>query len=144
MNIDYGKIVTNALSTLVAAVFVGAAAIVWNAANSVDDRIQNANEGILNQQAAIQATQDTIVPELTRLRSKLDDIEAQLKSLNKILAESGNFQGKVSYTPDQPFVLDEFRKTEDQKSLEEEELSRLRNEIDVRQTQIYERSLKKE
>ena len=69
MNIDYGKIVTNALSTLVAAVFVGAAVIVWNAATSIDDRIQVANEGLIQQQTSIKATQDIIVPELALNRN---------------------------------------------------------------------------
>ena len=44
--IDFGKVATNALSMLVGAVFVGAAAIVWNAATTVDDRIEKASAGL--------------------------------------------------------------------------------------------------
>ncbi len=46
MTIDYGKIVTNTLSALVATVFVGAAVIVWNAARRVHLFIQGSNDNI--------------------------------------------------------------------------------------------------
>ena len=88
MKIDYGKIVTNALSTLVAAVFVGAAVIVWSAATSIDERIQLANKDITKQQASIKATQEIIVPELTGIKVQIEQIDSQLKSINKLLAES--------------------------------------------------------
>lgn len=40
--INWNSIVTNAVSTLVAAVFVGAAVVVWNAATTIDERIDAA------------------------------------------------------------------------------------------------------
>ena len=143
MEIDYGKIVTNALSTLVAAVFVGAAVIVWNAATSVDKKISLANKDILNQQAALKATQETIVPKLVAIKFQVGEIENQLKSLNKILAESEILQDKISYNPNQPFVLKEFYKNEDPKIREKGDLDRLQKEIDTKQMQIFEQSYKK-
>ena len=143
MEIDYGKIVTNALSTLVAAVFVGAAVIVWNAATSVDKKISLANKDILNQQAALKATQETIVPKLVAIKYQVGEIENQLKSLNKILAESEILQDKISYNPNQPFVLKEFYKNEDPKIREKGDLDRLQKEIDTKQMQIFEQSYKK-
>ena len=143
MEIDYGKIVTNALSTLVAAVFVGAAVIVWNAATSVDERISLANKDILNQQAALKATQETIVPKLVAIKYQIGEIENQLKSMNKILAESETLRGKISYDPNQPFILKEFYKNEDPKIREKEEWDRLQKEIDTKQMKMFEQSYKK-
>ncbi len=143
VEIDYGKIVTNALSTLVAAVFVGAAVIVWNAATSVDEKISLANKNTLNQQAAIQATQKTIVPKLVTIEYKIEEIENQLKSINKILAESETLRGKISYNPNQPFILKEFHKKADSKIQKKEEWDKLQKEIDMKQIQIFEQSYKK-
>ncbi len=143
MEINYGKIVTNALSTLVAAVFVGAAAIVWNAATSVDNKISLANKDILNQQAALTATQKTIVPKLVAIKSQIKDIQNQLKSMNKILAESEILRDKISYDSKVPFVLKEFHKNEDPQIWEKEESDRLQKEIDTKQMQIFEQSYKK-
>ena len=143
MEVDYGKIVTNALSTLVAAVFVGAAAIVWNAATSVDERISLANRDILNQQAALKATQETIVPKLVAIEYQMGEIENQLKSMNKILAESETLRGEISYDPNQPFVLKEFYSNEDPKIREKGELDRLQKEIDTKQMKIFEQSYRK-
>jgi hypothetical protein len=44
--IDWGKIVTNAISTLVAALVVGAAAIIWNGVSTVGSRIQAAEDRV--------------------------------------------------------------------------------------------------
>ena len=46
MTVDWGKIVTNAISTLVAALVVGAAAIVWNGVSTVGSRIQAAEDRV--------------------------------------------------------------------------------------------------
>lgn len=138
MDIDFGKIVTNALSALVAATFVGAAAIVWNAATSIDQRIDIAKDDLLTQQTALKATQETIVPELAAISRKMALVESQLQSINKILAESDALRGKVSFNPNKPFVLDEFRKDKDTRDWVKEEQDRLSNEINTKQMQIYE------
>jgi hypothetical protein len=143
MQIDLGKILTNALSALVAAVFVGAAAIVWNAATSIDDRIKIANDDIIKQQAALKATQEIIGKRLTEIVTKAEENGKELKSINKILAELEILKGKVSYNPDQPFILDEFRKKVDLNEAKQKELESLSNQIDTRQMQIYEEKIKK-
>ena len=71
MTIDYGKIVTNALSALVATVFVGAAAIVWTAATSVDTKIDDA-------QQEITASVTTLVEEVAGLKATIAALEKQV------------------------------------------------------------------
>jgi hypothetical protein len=136
MKIDYGKIVTNALSALVATVFVGAAIIVWNAATSIDTRIEEANAGIKEQQGSIKATQETLIPEVADIRMKLYDIENQLKSITQILAETEPTSRKVTFDPDRPFILERFRDNGRPDERREEELRRISEEIDTRQMEF--------
>ena len=126
MNVDYGKIVTNALSALVAAVFVGAAAIMWKAATSIEARIGFATQDI-------KATQEVLLPEVVAIGDRINELEAQLKSLNKILAETQVTRNRVVFNPDEPFILEEFRSEMNPEEWEKEELHRLREEIDTRQ-----------
>jgi len=58
--VQWGQIVTNAVSTLVAAVFLGAAWIVWNAATTMDQKIESANKELITSQDDLQATQRTL------------------------------------------------------------------------------------
>jgi len=51
MKIDFGKVITNALSVLVSAVFIGAAAIVWTGATTVNDKV---NESKVELKSAIE------------------------------------------------------------------------------------------
>lgn len=136
MKIDYGKIVTNALSALVATVFVGAAIIVWNAATSIDTRIEEANASIKEQQGSIKATQETLIPEVADIRMKLYDIENQLKSITQILAETEPTSRKVTFDPDRPFILERFRDNGRPDERREEELRRISEEIDTRQMEF--------
>ena len=143
MSIDFGKIVTNALSTLVAAVFVGAAAIVWQAATSVDDRINEANRDIIKQQSALKATQETIVPELASMKSTIEDLRAEIRSLNKLLSASNALPDKSEYKEGEPVILDEFRKNIGL-DWNQKEINRIKDQIDTRQMEIYdERALAK-
>lgn len=64
MKIDFGKIVTNALSTLVAAVFVGACVIVWREATTVQDKIDNAMDAILLQSEYTQQAVEVLQSEM--------------------------------------------------------------------------------
>jgi len=132
VNIDYGKIVTNALSALVATVFVGAAVIVWNAATTVDERIEDAN-------ASMRATQESLIPEVAEVKAKVYEIENQLKSLNKILAETEPTSGKVTYNSDKPFILAPFKSDTTVEEMRDKESKRIRDDIDVRQMQLIEK-----
>ena len=136
MRIDFGKIVTNSLSALVAAVFVGAAAIVWKGATSIDDKITKANKNILKQQAALKATQETIVPGLAKITTKMHELESQLRSMNKILAESEHLREKISFDPDKAFVLDNFRMKKPAAELQRIEQHRITEQIDARQKEL--------
>ncbi|MHC4160463.1 MAG: hypothetical protein ACYSSO_15465 [Planctomycetota bacterium] len=154
MDIDYGKIVTNALSALVATVFVGAAVIVWNASTSLDQRIEEANVdikgqqdclqeqqasikeqqgSIQDQQGTIQATQETLIPEVAAIRTKVDDIENQLKSITQILSETEATKTKVSFDPNRPFMLKQYRDTARLDERIEEESNRINRAIDTKQ-----------
>lgn len=144
MEIDYGKIVTNALSALVATVFVGAAVIVWNAATSIDTRIENANldikkqqgsiqeqqVSINEQQSSIQAAQKILVPEVAAIRTKVDDIENQLKSITQILSETEATKTRVSFDPNK------YRDTARLDELIKEESNRINKAIDTRQMEF--------
>jgi hypothetical protein len=132
MNIDYGKIVTNALSALVATVFVGAAVIVWNAATTIDQRIEEANSGL-------RATQESLIPEVADVRTKVYEIENQLRSLNKILSESEPTRDKVTFNPEKPFILEPFKGNATMEDLRDKESKRIRDDIDVRQMQLVEK-----
>ncbi len=132
MNIDYGKIVTNALSALVATVFVGAAVIVWNAATTIDERIEDASSGL-------RATQESLIPEVADVRTKVYEIENQLRSLNKILSESEPTRDKVTFNPEKPFILEPFKGDTTMDDLREKESKRIRDDIDVRQMQLVEK-----
>lgn len=71
MSIEWNKIVSNAISALVVAVFLGAATIVWKGATSVDDKVQNTREDMTHL--------------ITSLSDKLGGYEVQLTSLSNQL-----------------------------------------------------------
>ncbi len=129
MNIDFGKIVTNALSALVATVFVGAAAIVWTEANSIDKKISKASSEIETQQAKLEATQTTVVEEIVGLKQRFEILESQAKSLNKVLSENDKIKDKIVYLTDKPFVLEEFKAQISPEQFKDEEKARINKEI---------------
>ena len=132
MTIDYGKIVTNALSALVATVFVGAAVIVWNAATTIDERIENANSGL-------RATQESLIPEVAEVKAKVYDIENQLKSLVVVLSKAEPTRREVTFNPDKPFIVEPFKSDMTMEDLRDKESKRIRDDIDVRQMQLIEK-----
>jgi len=141
MNIDFEKVVTNAVSALVATVFVGAAVVVWNAATTIDSRIDNANAGLevantmLNkQQAALLATQDTIVEQITENSAELKLLAASVRDVLQRLADSS-----PEDTPNNPLAvelpnvnLNDLGELEIWKSAQQ---ARLKQGIDVRQSE---------
>ena len=129
MSIDFGKIATNALSALVATVFVGAAAIVWNAATTIDHRIESAN-------AKLVATQDTVVREIADLKARIKGVESQTNSVTKVLADYDKTKNVVSFDKDKPFVLQEFKHQLPPPDFKNSEVERLNQEIDVRQQRL--------
>ncbi len=67
MKLDWDKIVCNAITVLVASVFVGAAAQLWSGVQSIDSRIE-ANL------VEIKATQDVLSEQLDTANGKLAEI----------------------------------------------------------------------
>lgn len=140
MNVDYGKIVTNALSALVATVFIGAAAIVWKQATSIDQKIEEANGSISVQQVKLEATQTTVVEEIAELRKRIKILESQAMSVTKVLSETDRTKDRVIYERDKPFVLQEFKNQIPPEAFKKEEINRIKEEIDVRQQRMLPRT----
>lgn len=67
MNLDWNKVVCNALTVLVASVFVGAAAQLWSGVQTIDSRIE-ANL------VEIKATQDVLSEQVDSVNGKLSEI----------------------------------------------------------------------
>jgi len=67
MNLDWNKVVCNALTVLVASVFVGAAAQLWSGVQTIDSRIE-ANL------VEIKATQDVLSEQVDSVNGKLAEI----------------------------------------------------------------------
>ena len=67
MNLDWNKIVCNAITVLVASVFVGAAAQLWSGVQTIDSRIES-------NLVEIKATQDVLSAHLDRANGRLAEI----------------------------------------------------------------------
>jgi len=67
MKLDWNRVVCNAITVLVASVFVGAAAQLWSGVQSIDSRIE-ANL------VEIKATQDVLSEQLDTANGKLAEI----------------------------------------------------------------------
>jgi len=67
MKLDWNKIVSNAVTVLVATVFMGAALQLWNGVQTIDDRI-DANL------VDIKATQNVLAPKVDLIEQRLAEI----------------------------------------------------------------------
>ena len=67
MKLDFNKIISNSLTVLVATVFVGAAAQLWNGVQSIDHRI---DENLVE----IRATQKVLAPKVDEIAAALADL----------------------------------------------------------------------
>ena len=67
MKLDWNKIVSNAVTVLVATVFLGAAMKIWNGVEEIDSRI-DANL------VDIKATQSVLAPKVDMIEKRLADI----------------------------------------------------------------------
>lgn len=129
MNIEFGKIVINALSALVATIFVGAAAIVWKQATSIDQKIEESKVKLV-------ATQTTVVEEIAELKQRIKVLESQAMSVTKVLSETERTRDVVKYEADKPFVLNEFKDDIPTETFKHKEINRLKEQIDIRQHRI--------
>ena len=77
MKLDWDKIVSNAVTVLVATVFVGAAMQLWNGVQTIDARI-DANL------VDIKATQSVLAPKVDTIEQRLAEILEHLDHSDKI------------------------------------------------------------
>ena len=77
MKLDWNKIVSNAVTVLVAAVFMGAAMQLWNGVQTIDSRI-DANL------VDIKATQSVLAPKVDSIEQRLAEILEHLDHGEKI------------------------------------------------------------
>ena len=123
--IDWSKVLTNALATLVAAVFIGAAFIVWDAAIRQTDRIdvrvkkarsdlektqkdleqsqkelEQSQDMLADVQAGLQATQKALIDQITSLQDVVAGFEDQLSRLVSQLAENRDVESPADLTRD--------------------------------------------
>lgn len=67
MELDWNKIVSNAVTVLVATVFLGATMQLWNGVQTIDSRIDS-------NLADIRATQEVLAPKVDLIESRLAEI----------------------------------------------------------------------
>ena len=73
MSLDWDKIVSNAVTVLVATVFVGAAAQLWTGVQTIDSRIDATLVDIKSTQEVLAPKVDEIEKRLLEILSKIDD-----------------------------------------------------------------------
>jgi len=71
MKLDWNKIVSNAVTVLVASVFMGAALQLWNGVQTIDQRIDS-------NLVDIKATQSVLAPKVDKIEQRLAEILAHL------------------------------------------------------------------
>ena len=71
MKLDWNKIVSNAVTVLVASVFMGAALQLWNGVQTIDQRIDD-------NLTDIKATQNVLAPKVDEIEKRLSEILTKL------------------------------------------------------------------
>lgn len=123
ININWNQVLTTVISTFLAAIIVGASAVVWKGANSVDEKVQIATENLEDTANYAKASVDLLDKELAvsrdreaRLESKIDglsdeieNLEDEIETLSASLYEIQNsfsstnvFQKYAEETPEVP------------------------------------------
>lgn len=84
-SIEWSKIVTNAISLLVASTFMGAAMVVWNAAvkqpDAIAKKVEEAKLELKATQDAQEGAQKALVGELASLATALDSLRLEVANL---------------------------------------------------------------
>tara|TARA_Y100000296_G_C5084366_1_gene211625 strand:+ start:320 stop:685 length:366 start_codon:yes stop_codon:yes gene_type:complete len=86
MKLEWDRIISNAVTVLVATVFVGAAAQLWNGVSSIDQRI---DENLVE----IRATQSVLAPKVDMLEKAIQALLVHLDEVNggKGVTPKGDF-----------------------------------------------------
>ena len=102
MNIEWNAIVTNAISALVVAVFLGAATIVWIGATSVDDKVQNTRSDMTH---LIDTLSDKLGGYEVQLTSLSNQLMVVLYNQSNIVVASKQVQTSVTGLLSKPLVI---------------------------------------
>ena len=99
MKLEWNKIVSNAVTVLVATVFLGAGTYLWQGVRTIDQRIDK-------NLSSIRATQNIIAPKVDKLESAVQELLLHHQNLAKEVnaTESGNdidFELNIKPTIDQ-------------------------------------------
>ncbi|NOQ76790.1 MAG: hypothetical protein GQ475_03150 [Methylococcaceae bacterium] len=119
--IDWKGIVNNAVSVLVAAVFVGAAAMVWSKAAKIDSTINThttrlkVNQGLLiNTQSELKASQTALTSNLVDLQGKVELLNRQIIDLQQALKETKQTKATTGSTPNsEPLSFPQYQVNDD-------------------------------
>jgi hypothetical protein len=120
---DWDKIVSSAVSTLVGGIIVGAGVVVWNGATSVDDKIEAAQAAqqeqfdalVIQREYMIEAV-EVMEEEIIRLNNKINDLSESdeilkeafsKKDFNVPLLPSGGHEVETP-TPTQEYFEDDY------------------------------------
>jgi len=95
MKLDWNKIVSNAVTVLVATVFMGAALQLWNGVQTIDSRI-DANL------VDIKATQSVLAPKVDSIEQRLAEILEHLDHGDEIVFERSD-KGSLELIDDKRF-----------------------------------------
>ena len=112
ITIDWSSVVTNAISTLVAAVFVGAAVFMWNSAAEQDKRIQSAVADAESKLTVTDVKQEEVQKALTEqigaLRSAIDVQRAEITRLASLLTNRTDSSAVTAVLSPAKITWDEY------------------------------------
>ncbi len=136
--IDWKGIVNNAVSVLVAAVFVGAAAIVWNKVTTIDDtvgkhtaKLRVNQNSLISTQSELKASQTTLTDNIVGLQEKIELLNKQIISLQLILKDIHESKTtKYSIPENKPFILPKYKiNNKVSRKLKKDEEEKIQSEI---------------
>ena len=92
--INIGSIINNVASTIIAAIVIGAGAIIWNQAIGLDTKIKKANENIVLQQNALKETQNILVKKIAELEVLSGENRELILKINEVCSMKNNQQNQ--------------------------------------------------
>ena len=102
MKLEWNKIISNAVTLLVATVFVGAATYLWRGVQTIDQRIDR-------NLSSIRATQNVMAPKVDQLETAIQELLVRLEDLNSSRPEDSlefNFGAQSTIEA----ITDDFRR----------------------------------
>ncbi len=102
MKLEWNKIISNAVTVLVATVFVGAATYLWREVQTIDQRIDT-------NLSSIRATQNVMAPKVDRLETAIQELLLRLDDLNATRPEDA-FEFKFEDKPTIESIKDDFNR----------------------------------